>query len=680
MAELKTCETCGGQLSSAARSCPHCGEPMIRASKVRRSASVTRRPRAKSGEHAAGAQTSGSRSRREERRAEKKSNSTTLLAVISALGLLVLIVVVLVLFRSSSNESGKQAKSETRAEAPTLQEDDDPLSRERPGPEEKRPLLRPAPKRRRPDIEDQRPEPPHAKPDVPAVARAELAKLASYWRFAEAKAALEKLEQSGKYRESQFLQLYQWLALQRAMAHKAHRDTLLAEARASFESDPGKALNKMRAALPFAGEDKLVQQINLRIDELKEAPKKAFAARLRELSSFLKSEQYDFVRMKLNGLLKKDAFTPLHPFILDKLKSLAGKPEGKGLLGRWMRALADFDIHYRGELRPAKERRRCTQCQGRRYSPCGGCNDQGAVDGNCGVCQASGESSCSTCKGLGQQTCKRCKGRRRIASSSYTEISCPSCNGRPTLCNRCGNTRRIKQAERGSKDCPNCDAKGTADCSGCKGSGSRACRNCKGTRRGLVPHIACGGLNRVYCTRCKGIALRGIRNFVDSITDGSYQITGYRKRPPRGWQGPTSSRFVAQDLGVNTSTSHAANHTPTAIALLIRLLMGTDKNHPAVRDAATVLASSLPVWKTGGGGKLNQVDYYYWYYGALALRKLGGARWHLWNRALKRALLASQVKAGHAGGSWPAVGAWGFAGGRVYSTAINVLTMQVYYR
>ncbi|MBK9976081.1 MAG: hypothetical protein IPP14_15010 [Planctomycetes bacterium] len=31
-------------------------------------------------------------------------------------------------------------------------------------------------------------------------------------------------------------------------------------------------------------------------------------------------------------------------------------------------------------------------------------------------------------------------------------------------------------------------------------------------------------------------------------------------------------------------------------------------------------------------------------------------------------------------GSWDSVDAWGSAGGRVYSTAINCLTLEVYYR
>lgn len=82
---------------------------------------------------------------------------------------------------------------------------------------------------------------------------------------------------------------------------------------------------------------------------------------------------------------------------------------------------------------------------------------------------------------------------------------------------------------------------------------------------------------------------------------------------------------------------------------------------------------------------------YYWYYGSLALFHVGGEPWPRWNRALRNAVLEYQERPtspkgvrGHAYGSWPAFGRgwgkWGRTGGRVYSTAINTLTLEVYYR
>ena len=50
---------------------------------------------------------------------------------------------------------------------------------------------------------------------------------------------------------------------------------------------------------------------------------------------------------------------------------------------------------------------------------------------------------------------------------------------------------------------------------------------------------------------------------------------------------------------------------------------------------------------------------------------------------MKAALVPHQKikKDGCADGSWdPEACRWGFAGGRVYATAINVLTLETYYR
>lgn len=82
---------------------------------------------------------------------------------------------------------------------------------------------------------------------------------------------------------------------------------------------------------------------------------------------------------------------------------------------------------------------------------------------------------------------------------------------------------------------------------------------------------------------------------------------------------------------------------------------------------------------------------YYWYYGSLALFHSGGEPWRRWNRALRNAVLEYQERPTtpkgthkHAYGSWPAFGRgwgkWGRTGSRVYSTAINTLTLEVYYR
>ncbi len=175
-------------------------------------------------------------------------------------------------------------------------------------------------------------------------------------------------------------------------------------------------------------------------------------------------------------------------------------------------------------------------------------------------------------------------------------------------------------------------------------------------------------------------SFKSAETYVESITDDTYYITGYRTRPPRGYQGPTSSRFLAPGLGVNTANSHAANHTPTALATMCRVFFGRSKNDPRLRGGASAMAQMVPVWDAGGGGKLNQIDFYYWYYATLAMFQMGGDYWRQWNKHMKAALVNHQRQSGDEAGSWDPIGAWGFAGGRVYATAINTLSLEIYYR
>jgi hypothetical protein len=71
---------------------------------------------------------------------------------------------------------------------------------------------------------------------------------------------------------------------------------------------------------------------------------------------------------------------------------------------------------------------------------------------------------------------------------------------------------------------------------------------------------------------------------------------------------------------------------------------------------------------------------YYWYYGTLAIFQVGGEAWKAWNVAMKSAIIDNQRKDGDFKGSWDPIGPWGREGGRVYSTAVCVMCLEVYYR
>ena len=73
-------------------------------------------------------------------------------------------------------------------------------------------------------------------------------------------------------------------------------------------------------------------------------------------------------------------------------------------------------------------------------------------------------------------------------------------------------------------------------------------------------------------------------------------------------------------------------------------------------------------------------NFYFWYYGTLALYQTDSEHWSTWNAALHRALIPTQRRDGRLAGSWDTDTVWGGCGGRVYTTAIAALCLEVYYR
>lgn len=127
----------------------------------------------------------------------------------------------------------------------------------------------------------------------------------------------------------------------------------------------------------------------------------------------------------------------------------------------------------------------------------------------------------------------------------------------------------------------------------------------------------------------------------------------------------------------------AESEAMTAVGVLARVFGGHDPADDAlIRAGGDLLTECLPAWDESRGS----VDMYYWYYGSLAAFQIGGTHWRHWRRAMEEAVLGSQRGLGAHGkpdnftGSWDPVGPWGKVGGRVYSTALMTLCLEVYYR
>lgn len=132
-----------------------------------------------------------------------------------------------------------------------------------------------------------------------------------------------------------------------------------------------------------------------------------------------------------------------------------------------------------------------------------------------------------------------------------------------------------------------------------------------------------------------------------------------------------STRGNARGLGCYRP-GEGVSTTMTAEALLCRHLIEKDVDPRTIDEASSYLLQSLP--------SESSVNEYYWYYGTLAMYHVGGRPWQRWNERLTEVLLRRQIVAGADAGAWPADGMWAGYGGKVFSTALSTLCLEVYYR
>ncbi len=115
-----------------------------------------------------------------------------------------------------------------------------------------------------------------------------------------------------------------------------------------------------------------------------------------------------------------------------------------------------------------------------------------------------------------------------------------------------------------------------------------------------------------------------------------------------------------------------ASRPMSAEALVCRYFLDLAPSDALVQEAADFLMGELP--------QAGQANLYYWYYGTLAMFQIQGEPWQRWNTAMQRQVLQLQRTDGHLAGSWDPDTVWGSYGGRVYSTSMATLCLEVYYR
>jgi hypothetical protein len=116
----------------------------------------------------------------------------------------------------------------------------------------------------------------------------------------------------------------------------------------------------------------------------------------------------------------------------------------------------------------------------------------------------------------------------------------------------------------------------------------------------------------------------------------------------------------------------------TGVGMLVHQFVLHEPDSPLVKAAAPFLANFAD--QHWGDKQGRAPDFYLWYNCTLAMFQVGGDDWDKWNAAVRDSLIHLQLHTGCERGSWDPTDRWGQSGGRIYSTALAVLTLEVYYR
>ncbi|MCA9260803.1 MAG: terpene cyclase/mutase family protein [Planctomycetales bacterium] len=130
-----------------------------------------------------------------------------------------------------------------------------------------------------------------------------------------------------------------------------------------------------------------------------------------------------------------------------------------------------------------------------------------------------------------------------------------------------------------------------------------------------------------------------------------------------GLQGdsPSSYLYLRGERGTNATT---------AIGLLVRMIGGWPRDSRPLNVGLAKLGTERP--------SANNI--YFIFYASQVLHHAGGAQWKKWNPQMRDYLVDSQATEGHEDGSWYFAEAHSQQGGRLYTTAMAIMTLEVYYR
>lgn len=199
------------------------------------------------------------------------------------------------------------------------------------------------------------------------------------------------------------------------------------------------------------------------------------------------------------------------------------------------------------------------------------------------------------------------------------------------------------------------------------------------TRDGRLRHPAQKGIDFVVKNMAKNGGY-GYRGPGDDVHVTSFQVMAAKSGVLAKLTVPkealtTYLRYYDDSLNPNGTTGYSSGRQSgspasarTALGLFCRFFLGVGPKDPIMQKIAKVVFQAGPQTR----------DVFQTYYGTYAMFQMGGDYWKKWNEKFRDPVVALQVKEGEDKGSW-ASGSW-HSGGRVCTTAVYIMALEVYYR
>jgi hypothetical protein len=184
----------------------------------------------------------------------------------------------------------------------------------------------------------------------------------------------------------------------------------------------------------------------------------------------------------------------------------------------------------------------------------------------------------------------------------------------------------------------------------------------------------------VFAQERQGGGWRYVPGLPGDITVTGWQVMALKSGQMAHLNVPRPTIYLAQHFLDSVERDNGAQYaylpqdkctpTPTAIGLLCRVYTGWRRNKPALYQGVKYLMQWGP----------SADNMYFNYYVTQVLHHWEGPDWDTWNRKMREFLVRTQATQGHESGSWYFSGGKGDVGGRLYNTALAIMTLEVYYR